>query len=249
MSLADYRNSAPEQQRTSDLMRMMPSEGAHALDIGAREGHFSRLMADRFDKVTALDLTKPNIVHPKVECVEGDATGLRFPSGTFDFVFCAEVLEHIPPASLADACREIERVASGNILIGVPYKQDIRVGRTTCYSCGKGNPPWGHVNAFDERRLASLFSGCEVKAISFVGQTREQTSVLSSALMDFAGNPYGTYDQDESCIHCGRALLPPPERSLAQRIATKLALWSQRATGLFAKTRGNWIHMNLRKKS
>lgn len=111
------------------------------------------------------------------------------------------------------------------------------------------NPPWGHVNTFDERRLASLFADCDVEAISFVGRSNEKTNVLSAALMDLAGNPYGTYDQDEPCIHCGRPLLPPPDRSPTQRIATKLAFWSRRATEMFVSERGNWIHMRLRKRT
>jgi Methyltransferase domain len=249
MDLTEYRNSPSEQERTSDLLRLMPSEGHHALDIGARDGYFSLLMADRFETVTALDLTEPNVSHPRVKCVRGDASQLQFPDRSFDLVFCTEVLEHIPTPSLVSVCREIERVASLHILIGVPYKQDIRIGRTTCYSCGKPNPPWGHVNAFDEQFLAGLFPHCEVEAISFVGRTTEQSNRLSLALMEFAGNPYGTYHQEEPCIHCGRPLLAPPKRSLTQIVATKFALWLDMVTGLFARPRGNWIHMKLRKSN
>ena len=230
MDLTEYRASSSEQQRTADLLRLMPAKGCHALDIGARDGHFSLLMAERFDRVTALDLEQPIISHPSIECVKGDAAKMQFPDDAFDFVFCAEVLEHVPTPILQRVCKEIERVSSDRILIGVPYKQDIRVGRTTCYSCGKLNPPWGHVNSFDERHIENLFGSCKVEAISFVGANTSQTNSLSAALMDFAGNPYGSYDQEEACIHCGRHLLPPPKRNTAQLVATKLAFWSRKAT-------------------
>lgn len=249
MDLSEYRNSLSEQARTSDLLRLIPEQGRHALDVGARDGHFSVLMADRFERVTALDLSEPDIADSRIRCVRGNATDLQFCDSSFDFVFCAEVLEHIPQELLGRACREMERVASGHILIGVPYRQDIRVGRTTCYSCMERNPPWGHVNTFDEARLASLFAQCDVEVVSFVGRSNEQTNALSTALMDFAGNPYGTYDQDEPCVHCGRPLLRPPERSAAQKIATRLAFWARHATEVFAGERGNWIHMRLRKRS
>lgn len=247
MDLAEYRASTGEQQRTADLLRLMPHEGRQALDIGARDGHFSRLLAERFDAVTALDLTQPEIHHPKVRCVKGDAADMPFADGSFDFIFCAEVLEHIPPAVLPGVCREIERVASDRILIGVPYRQDIRVGRTTCYSCGGKSPPWGHVNSFDEKRLAGLFSRCSIEQTAFVGINGERTNAFSTALMDFAGNPYGTYEQDEPCIHCGHRLLNPPPRSLAQKIATKGAFWSRKVTEMGSKAHGNWIHAQLRK--
>ena len=35
--------------------------------------------------------------------------------------------------------------------------------------------------------------------------------------MDLAGNPYGTYGQEEPCIRCGQKLVKPQEFSLAQR--------------------------------
>ncbi len=247
MDLTEYRASPLEQQRTKDLVHLMPARGRCALDIGARDGYFSILMADRFEQVTALDLIEPNILHPQISCVRGNATALQFADDSFDFVLCVEVLEHLPPVDLQKACGEIERVSRQRLLIGVPYKQDIRVGRTTCYSCGRKNPPWGHVNSFDEQRIIRLFPHCVVETISFVGVNNSRTNWLSAALMDFAGNPYGTYDQEEACIHCGNRLVMPPRRIAAQRVATKCGFWLRKATETFVKPRGNWIHVLLRK--
>src|SRR6185295_9096732 len=197
MSMAEHREGPAEKRRTEDLLRLMPAFGGTALDIGARDGHFSILLAERFDRVIALDLEKPAIDHPKVECVKGNAAELDVADRSMDFVFCAEVLEHIPPEILGRVCGEIERVSKGQILIGVPYKQDLRLGRTDCVSCRGRNPPWGHVNSFDERRLAELFPACKIDSVSFVGKTEAQTNSLSALLMDLAGNPYGTYEQQE----------------------------------------------------
>ena len=243
MSLTQYRASEAEQQRTADLLRLAPPAGGSALDIGARDGHFSRLLAERFERVVALDLTLPNVDHPRVECVAGNAASLDFADRTLDLVFCAEVLEHIPPPILPQVCDEMARVAADKILIGVPYRQDLRVGRTTCASCQGKNPPWGHVNSFDERRIAELFPSCRIEATSFVGQTAERTNALSTMLMDLAGNPYGTYGQEEPCVFCGSALGRPPERSLGQKVMTKLATWSRRASEAVTAPRGNWIHV------
>lgn len=247
MDLSEYRASTKEKLRTNDLLQLMPASGKIALDIGARDGYFSLLLAQKFDRVIALDLTKPSISHPKVTCIQGNAANLGFLDNSIDFVFCAEVLEHIPQNMLAETCRELERICKKELLIGVPYRQDIRVGRTTCYSCGKKNPPWGHINRFDEDSLPKLFKRCVVKSTTFVGLTTSRTNALSAALMDLAGNPYGTYSQEEPCIHCGRSLLPPPARTFSQKVLTKLGFLAQQATLMFTKPRANWMHMLLSK--
>lgn len=247
MDLLKYRASTNEQDRTYDLLSHMPASGGTALDIGARDGHFSLLLAQRFHKVIALDLAKPKISHPNVVCVQGNASRLELDDASVDFVFCAEVLEHIPGKILERTCHELERVCKDTLLIGVPYRQDLRAGRTTCYSCMGKNPPWGHVNSFDERSLGRLFSNCTVQSTSFVGVNTKRTNALAAALMDLAGNPYGMYVQEEPCIHCGRTLIPPPERNLPQKALTRLAFLAQKPTNLFAKPQANWIHILLSK--
>lgn len=241
--LAAYRDSAREQARINDLLRLAPARGRAALDVGARDGYLSLRLAGRFGKVVALDLERPLIDHPSVECVQGDATRLRFPDRAFDLVLCAEVLEHIPPERLRKACAELARVADRYVLIGVPYAQDIRVSRTTCRTCGAVNPPWGHVNAFDESSLELLFPGLKAETVAFVGENRDRTNAVSAWLTDRAGNPYGTYEQEEGCIRCGSKLLPPGRRNAAQRLAGFAAHLLRRGQGFFVSPRPAWIHI------
>lgn len=247
MELTEYRNSQAEKARTSDLLRLIPASAWHGLDVGARDGFFSLLLADRMSNVTALDLTLPRIAHPRVKCLQGNAALLPFADRSFDFLFCAEVLEHIPEPYLTQACSELQRVASKEILIGVPNEQDIRVSRTTCGKCGIPNPPWGHVNVFDLARLKRLFQDCDVKEVSLVGERTEATNAVSTALMDFAGNPYGTYDQDELCIYCDKEIGPPQHRNIVQLGATKLSFWLRQVTEMRVRKRGNWIHVLFKK--
>jgi hypothetical protein len=243
MELENYRASDRERMRTADLMRLAPASGGLALDAGAREGHFSKLLADRFEKVIALDLVAPSIADESISCVVGDLRYLAFPEQCFDFVLCAEVLEHIPASFLQKACQELMRVAKEWLLIGVPYKQDLRLYQTTCPVCHRVNPPWGHVNRFDEVSLINLFPGFTPVEISLVGQSREITNKLSEALMNFAGNPFGTYEQEEPCIFCGSRLSYSDKRNLLQRLATRTAFLLTKIQQHFTAPRGNWIHI------
>jgi SAM-dependent methyltransferase len=243
MDLTEYRASAAEQERIGDLLRLLPAIGESILDIGSRDGYISKLLADRFGHVIALDLIQPVIDHPRVRCVAGNITALSLPDRSVECVLCAEVLEHIPASALTQACEELSRVAKGEILVGVPYRQDVRLGRTTCRACGGVNPPWGHINSFDEEKLTRLFPMWRAREWSYVGRTRERTNSVSTMLMQFAGNPHGTYSQEERCIRCGAVLGDPGRRSFAQKVATRIASQLTHVQQRNSAVRAKWVHV------
>jgi len=80
---ASYHHRAAERLRTSDLLALALHAHGTVLDVGARDGYHARLLADRFDQVTALDLTVPVIADPRIDCVAGDVTNLPFGNDSF----------------------------------------------------------------------------------------------------------------------------------------------------------------------
>jgi hypothetical protein len=242
LNLAAYRSSAAEQERIADLMRLVPRVRS-VLDVGARDGYLSRRLAEEIQSVVALDLTLPEAWHPNISCIAGDIRCLDVPDNFVECVLCAEVLEHIPGDGLVRACAEISRIAAEAIVIGVPYRQDLRLGRTKCAVCGGANPPWGHVNSFAKSDLTALFPGWHVAECSFVGRTRQRTNELSALLMDFAGNPYGTYHQEEHCLYCESAIGEPAARKLLQKIATRAAWTLTRMQQHVTADRPKWVHV------
>jgi len=247
MSLAHARMQPVEQDRINSLMSLVPKGSSSILDVGSRDGFLARKLLDYTEKVTALDLVEPDIQHERITSLQGDVTSLKLDDDSFDVVFCAEVLEHIPSHLLEQACNELKRVSKKYIVIGVPYKQDIRHSRTTCGKCGEINPPWGHVNSFDENRIQSLFRNLNIVNVTFVGESNEITNSLSTFLMDLAGNPYGTYHQDEPCVGCDSVLENPIERTFIQKVFTKLAIKINVVQNFFAKSHANWIHVLIEK--
>lgn len=244
-SVAQAYGRTIEQERVASLVGLVPSEVQTVLDVGARGGFIARRLADRGLRVTALDLARPEIDDSRIESVQGDATGLQFADRSFDLVFCAEVLEHIEPPGLQRATQELARVARHCLVIGVPYRQDLRLWRSCCGTCGSINPPWGHVNTFDESGLLALFPHWRVRERQFVGVGEPGTNALAAWLMDLAGNPYGTYVQDEGCIRCGATLQQPGPRTPWQRVCTRAAVLARAATARLEAPRPNWIHLLL----
>jgi hypothetical protein len=107
-------------------------DGGCAMYLGARDGHFSQLLAKTFAPVVALDLCLQTWGYLGVHCVSGDETRLEFGDESFDLVVCTDVLEHPRSHQLADAATEFECVTRPHLLVVVPLLRDIRIGRTTC---------------------------------------------------------------------------------------------------------------------
>ncbi len=237
-----------EQERINNLIEIIPKGYSTLLDIGARDGYISSLLTPYFKGVTALDMEKPCLAKGNIVAVKGNATNLEFPDDSFDVILCTEVLEHISPRLLNKACNEMIRVARNFVVIGVPYKQDLRSGRTTCSYCRRKNPPWGHVNSFDQDKLKELFEPLRLESLSFVGKCAwKKTNAFSTFLMDLAGNPWGTYNQKETCLHCGRKLIQRNHRNVLQKVLSRIAYLISNTQAYFTPSGPTWIHMVFKK--
>jgi SAM-dependent methyltransferase len=92
-------------------------EGRRVLDVGCAVGYLSEILANRGFAVTSVDW--PNTPHPRtVEFAGADLdNGLPPLTGLFDYIICADVLEHLrAPLELLEECRK--RMAPGATLMG-----------------------------------------------------------------------------------------------------------------------------------
>lgn len=138
---------------------LKPKRNDQILDVGCGEGYPISYIAKHSARIVGLDISTERLKYAKknvkdVDFVCASSERLPFKPQIFDKVTCLELLEHLndPRKTIA----EIEFVLNkgGILIVSVPYKQ--RIVATQCIYCGKLTPLWGHIQSFDEQKLASL---------------------------------------------------------------------------------------------
>lgn len=113
------------------VLKMNPSGGrAKVLDFGAGDGELVRMMAAAAPINASVYEPSPSLMAEakrKLASLES-VTFLdrvdQVASGSFDYVFCLEVFEHLPARETGDAIAQIDRLlkVGGVALIGVPHE-------------------------------------------------------------------------------------------------------------------------------
>jgi SAM-dependent methyltransferase len=115
---SSWRSQGEERMRlrkAAALARV--GSGAAVLDIGARDGGLRRYLPDDV-QYQGIDIA-PEFARADV-LTQDVSKGLPFPDGAYDFVFCIEVLEHVPNpfGTLGDIHRVLR--PGGVLILSVP---------------------------------------------------------------------------------------------------------------------------------
>ena len=115
---ARYQYKAKPYSSHTKVLNLFPAAGGgrRVLDVGCAEGYLAEVLAGRGFAVTGVDY--PGTPHNgSFQFVGGDLdTGLPGLDGAYDYILCADVLEHLRnPVGMLRECRE--RLAPGGALI------------------------------------------------------------------------------------------------------------------------------------
>jgi SAM-dependent methyltransferase len=136
------------------------------LDAGCGNGYLASRLAERAGHGWGSDLSWARLkdagrMFPRVTFARSSIFEQPFKDRSFDLVTAIEVVEHLdtPPRAVV----ELKRLSSRWVLITVPWRNKLQV--LYCPHCNKSYYHDGHVQSFDEERLAGLVSGAGLKIV------------------------------------------------------------------------------------
>lgn len=116
-------------RRFEEVGKLIEPVDGKVLDVGSADGMFSRVILEKTKakKLIGIDVLKSSVDwankhwrnNKKLEFRVGDAHELGFKTGTFDAVFCLEVLEHVhkPKRALREFKRVLKKGGYGVFLV------------------------------------------------------------------------------------------------------------------------------------
>jgi hypothetical protein len=180
--------------------------------------------------VVSIDLPRPVREPGRYRLVFADLQSLPFKDRVFDLVCCTEVLEHLPSPILTRGVQELQRVTSRYLLITVPFRQRIWNQLFECRYCGYLGNTMGHLQYFDEPKLASLFPSMHRARTETIGEVPGYApDWLYSAARVVGGVSHQRHSihdvRSDMCPRCKRAhaaTRPNPAGWVIQRILWRI---------------------------
>lgn len=201
--MSRYEGNPDQRLRARIIASLIDPDVESVLDVGCGNGFVTRHL--NAPRVVGLDPSEEALRHFDGESVVGWANDLPFPAESFDAAVCAEVLEHLPDDVFTRAVAELCRVAKHHLIIGVPYKQDLRAGMVQCLACGERYHIDLHCRSFSSaEELATYFPGFELRSATLLGKAARVRSGLYRTLRYrlLGGSQRSPHAR---CPRCGRA--------------------------------------------
>jgi SAM-dependent methyltransferase len=226
-----------ESARIRETLALIPADARNVLDAGCGDGRVLAQLAARYN-VYGVDVSYNALAREtNRRRTVGVLSDLPFRDGCFDLVLVSEVIEHIPLEVLQRVLSEVSRVSRKYILITVPYRESLEEANVRC-TCGFVFHKWGHLQAFDERKVASLYSGIPLRKLAYIGEPKRADPRLFKKLRQDLGGRYAPGDPDTLCPKCGGSRFTVGRRNIPSMLFGAAGLLAGR---LMPQRRATWI--------
>lgn len=195
------REAPSEQARIRATLALIPAEARSLLEVGCGRGDLVNRAPTRL--AVGTDLARRALRHVTRPVLASSIFTLPFADGAFDAVLCAETLEHLDPARLAEAAHEIRRVARRWVVVTVPYDELFLEWSHRCPRCGTVFHLHGHRRSFRPEDLKALFPGARAYHLQGVWPVRGWSPALLK--LRTAGFGLWKYTRHTRCPACDNA--------------------------------------------
>lgn len=172
--------SDKEQIRLEETIAYLPQDINSILDLGCGDGRLTNQLTRLYPNVIGIDNSSVALSYVEGEKILASSTAIPFPDSSFDLVISTELIEHLETKDYQKTILEIKRVAKDWILLGVPWKEQLAIGKAYCANCQSYFHTNYHFRCFNEAKLSRLFSPefNKVKSREIGTQKRYYSSLL-----------------------------------------------------------------------
>jgi SAM-dependent methyltransferase len=197
----EYGTTPDYQERFEKIFEYISKEAHSLIDVGCGDCSVIRNLYNRMPELFLVGMdTFQQSTNDGVYYCQARLPLLPFPEKSFDVVISLEVLEHIE--DIKKSINEIQRLARKQIIIGVPYLENLQTLSTVCNVCKKTSHAYGHLHSFAKNDMVDLLPDFEMEKWSLVGTIQRRVSCTGIFLEhNLAGSFY--HANQFICPFCG----------------------------------------------
>lgn len=181
-------------------------------DVGCGDGIIINELVNKieFNKAVGIDSSEEALSHvdSKVDKLKLSADDIHLENDCIDFVYCVDVLEHLPVNILRASIDEIIRISKNYVFLVTPFMESDAI-KTQCTHCECVFNPYYHVNKFDLDTWNELLE--EYKAeynIIFIPMGEERPIIprgLGIPMVSIGSSAY--HSHKTVCPQCGMSFV------------------------------------------